>query len=232
MGSVMKMRISGYSDRTFSNKVGSYDAMINPDKLVLNRTIEYNTQQAPDKSEPSIKYKLTPASSLSFDLVLDCTGIVDNKRMDLADEINQLLALVYDYKADIHRPSFVMLQWGLGEPFKGVLTEFNTTYTLFDPDGNPLRATISMAFSSYLDANTIAKEENSNSPDLTHLVNVNAGDTLPGLSQKVYQSPDYYLQVAQFNGLNKFRHLKANQSLIFPPLVANTGSHGGADGKL
>lgn len=227
MGSVMKMRISSYSDRTFSNKVGSYDAMINPDKLTLNRTIEYNTQQAPDKSEPSIKYKHTPASNLSFDLVLDCTGVVDSERMDLADEVNQLLELIYDYKSDIHRPSFVMLQWGLGEPFKGVLTQFNTNYTLFNPDGMPLRATISLAFSSYLDAKTIAKEENSNSPDLTHMVTVKAGDTLPELSQQIYQSPDYYVQVAQFNGLNKFRNIQPGQQLSFPPLVAaGTGVDG------
>lgn len=220
MGSVLKMRITGYSDGTFSTKLGSYDAMINPEKLVHNRTIEYNSQQAPDKSQPSVKYKLTPASNLSFDLVLDCTGVVDGKRMDLSDEIDRLKSLIYEYKSDIHRPAFVQLQWGLEEPFKGVLTQFNTTYSLFKSDGIPLRATISLAFTSYLDPKRIAKEENRNSPDLTHLVEVVKGDTLPSLSLRIYNSSDYFVQLATFNGLDKFRRLQPGRQLTFPPLIS------------
>ena len=224
MGSVMKMRITGYADGTFSNKLGFYDAMINPEKLVLNRAVEYNSQQAPDKSQPSVKYKLTPASTLSFDLVLDCTGVVDGKRMDLPDEIERLKSLLYEYKSDTHRPSFVQLQWGLGEPFKGVLTQFNTTYSLFNSDGIPLRATISLAFTSYLDPKRVSKTENRNSPDLTHLVEVVRGDSLPGLSQRIYNSGDYFVQLARFNGLDKFRRLQPGRNLVFPPLISSDGA--------
>lgn len=223
-GSVTKMAITAYKDKAFKDKAGLYEAMINPDKISLNRSIEYNAQQAPDSSEPSQKYKHTPASSLSFDLVLDCTGVVDTKRLDLPDEIKKLQDLVYDFHGDIHRPYFVVLRWGIGQTYKGVLNTFNTNYSLFDPDGIPLRATLSLSFTSYLDPKSVANEETKNSPDLTHRVSVVAGDSLPGLSQRVYDKPDYYIQLAEFNGLNKFRHIRPGSQLVFPPIVPDDSS--------
>ena len=220
MGNIIKMRIEAFSDRMFKSTVGYYDAMINPDSIKLDRSIEYNTEQAPDKSHPPIKYKKTPGSTRSFDLTLDCTGIVDTKRRDLPKEIAQLLDVVYDYHGGIHRPNFVQIRWGIGETFKGVLTSFNTSYTLFNPDGVPLRAKVSLAFTSYLDPVTVAKKEDKNSPDLTHLVDVVCGDSLPSLSQKIYNTSDYYVQLAEFNGLDKFRQLQPGTQLTFPPIVA------------
>jgi len=223
-GSVMKMVITGYKDRAFKEKAGQYETMLNPDKVTLNRDIIYNTEQAPDSSETSQKYKHSPSSTLDFELLLDCTGVVDAKSLDLPAEIKKLQDLVYDYHGDIHRPYFVIIRWGIGETFQGVLNTFNTTYTLFDPDGIPLRAKISLKFTSYIDSKALAIEESKSSPDLTHSVSVVAGDSLLGLSQRVYDTPDYAVQLAQFNGLNKFRHIKPGQQLVFPPIVADTAS--------
>lgn len=214
------MRIQAFTDRGFSNKADKYDVMLNPDSMKLDRTITYNTEQVPDSSQSSVKYQMTPASNLSFDLTLDCTGVVDAKRTDLPTEIKQLLNVVYDYQGEIHRPNFVQLSWGIGESFKGVLTSFNTTYSLFNPDGIPLRAKISLAFTSYLDPVTTSKKDDKQSPDLTHLVDVVLGDTLPGLSQRIYNSSNYYVQLAEFNGLDKFRQLQPGIQLTIPPLVA------------
>ncbi len=163
---------------------------------------------------------MTPASALSFDLTIDCTGIVDSKRTDLPKEIERLLAVVYDYHGNIHRPNFVQVHWGGNAIFKCVLTTFNTSYTLFNPDGIPLRAKVSLAFSSYLDPVSVVKQDGKQSPDLTHLVDVVLGDSLPGLSQKIYNSYDYYVQLAEFNGLDKFRQLQPGMRLIFPPIIA------------
>ncbi len=228
-GSVMKMIITGYKDRTFSEKAGTYEAMINPDKISYERGIQYNNAQAPGSSEPSQKYKNSPETTLSFDLLLDCTGVVDSKRLDLPKELKNLQDLVYDYHGDIHRPYFLILRWGIGETFKCILKTFNTDYTLFDPDGIPLRAKVSMKFDSYLDPKGVAKEEQKSSPDLTHRVDVVAGDSLPVLSQRVYDKPDYYVQLAEFNGLNKFRHIQPGSQLIFPPVVPDNSSQNSSE---
>lgn len=222
------MKIVAYSDGTFSTKVanGEYEVMLNPEKLQWDRRVQYNEETSIDSSAPSSKYNKTPSEKLSFDLVVDCTGVVDSSRVDLPGEITKLSKVVYEYNGDIHRPNYVIINWGGGLAFQGVLTSFNLSYTFFKPDGTPLRAKLSMEFASYIDAATLAKKDDKKSPDMSHLVSVIEGDSLPQISSRIYRSSNYYVQIAQFNELNKFRCLPAGMALVVPPLKAEGATNG------
>ncbi len=219
--SLALMKLTGYTDEEFQTAFAGqpYTVMINPDSIKWQRSVEYNEQQPPDTSSPSQKYKSTPTEKLSFDIVIDCTGIVDSTRTVMATEINALETIVYSYNGQIHRPNFVKIQWGQDISFNGVLTSFDTSYTLFKPDGSPLRAKISLAFSQYISPSTVTKLDAPASPDLTHLVTVVQNMNLPQLCLKVWNDYSLYVQVAKFNELNKFRHLKGGTRLIFPPVI-------------
>lgn len=225
MSGLQLMKIIGYKDEEFQNAVGkSYTLMMNPESVKRQQSIEYNEQQAPDSSSASQKYKSTPSEKLSFDIVIDCTGVVDSKRTNMSDEIDALEKIVYTYNGEIHRPNFVKIQWGKNLTFKGVLTSLDTTYTLFKPDGSPLRAKISLSFTQYISPSTVKKEDQQESPDITHMLITKEGDSLPKLSYQVWNDPNYYIQVAKYNGLNKFRKLKGGKKLFFPPIIPATQS--------
>jgi len=215
------MKITGYTDEEFQTAFAGqpYSVMINPESIKYQRSIEYNEQQAPDTSSASQKYKSTPSDKLNFDIVIDCTGIVDAKRTNMATEIAALEKIVFTYNGNIHRPNFVKVQWGKNITFKGVLVSFDISYTLFRPDGSPLRAKISLGFSQYISPKTVTQKDAAGSPDLTHLVTVVDGMSLPQLCLQVWNDESYYVQVARFNGLNKFRNLKGIDQLIFPPII-------------
>ena len=221
MASLELLKITGYTDEEFQTAFeGSpYTVMINPDTVKLQRSIEYNEQQAPATSSASQKYKSTPSDKLNFDIVIDCTGIVDPTRTTMSTEITALQNIVYTYNGKIHRPNFVIIQWGQNFTFNGVLTSFDISYTLFKPDGSPLRAKISLAFSQYISPSTVTRLDAPESPDLTHIVTVVSGVTLPQLCQQVWNDQSYYIKVAKFNKLNKFRNLAGVDKLIFPPIV-------------
>lgn len=227
-GSLVKMKITAYSDCDFDSDVGSYDTMLNPASIKWDRSNNYNTSKVPDNGFPSPKYNNSSAQTLSFDLVIDCTGVVDSARVNLATEINQLRGLVYDYVSATHRPNFVQIDWSDSFTFKGVLTNFDVEYSYFKPDGTALRAKIALKFLSYLDPARVAKQENKQSPDMTHLVEVVAGDSLPQLAKKIYHSTDYTVQLAEFNQLDKFRYLPPGTALVFPPVVSGTAPLKGA----
>ena len=218
------MKITGYSDENFTNAISGdpYTVMMNPESIVWDRSIDYNEQQPIDSSSTSQKYKSTPSENLSFDIVIDCTGVVDPKRTDLSREIKALAAIVYKYNGKIHRPNFVKIQWGADIAFCGVLKSFNTTYTLFKPSGSPLRAKISLAFGEYISPEKRKKKDNKTSPDITHRVEVVEGESLPQLCNKIWDTPYYYIRVAEFNDLNKFRRLKGGAQLLFPPIIKPT----------
>ena len=222
MGKLTKMKIVAFSDGKYLKKVSDYQVMMNPESIKWDRSIDYNNSQAPDNGKPAVKYKKSLAQNLSFDLVIDCTGVVDSARLDLPKEINNLKKTIYSYQGNIHRPNYVSIHWGGYFTFQGVLTNFDTSYEYFKPNGTALRAKISLKFISYTDIGRTVKEENKQSPDMTHLVEVAAGDSLPQLAQSIYGTPDYTVQLAKFNGLNKFRHLVPGSQLIFPPLKAGS----------
>ncbi len=220
------MQITGYTDQNFQSKVGNpYKLMINPESLKWSRKVDYNEESAPDTSSPSQTYKSTPIAELSFDIVIDCTGVVDKKRTNLQNEIQQLENIVYNYNGKIHRPNYVKIRWGKNITFNSVLKSFDTTYTLFKPNGEPLRAKISLSFGEYVSRKTVENEDQRSSPDLTHLIEVKDGDTLPLICNNVYGKSGLYTKVARFNNLNKFRSLHKTQNLILPPLVQPTESN-------
>jgi len=225
MGASLELlKITGYTDEEFQTAFAGqpYSVMINPDSIKWQKNIEYNEQQPPDTSSASQRYKSTPSEKLNFDIVIDCTGIVDSTRTVMATEISALEKIVYTYNGTIHRPNFVKVQWGQNITFKGVLISLEISYTLFKPDGSPLRAKLSLAFSQYISPSTITEIDAPESPDLTHIVTVVQDMNLPQLCLQVWNDNSYYIQVAKFNKLDKFRNLKGITRLIFPPIIQPT----------
>jgi hypothetical protein len=221
MCALQLLKITGYTDEEFQDAFAGkpYEVMLNPDSIKLQRSIDYNEEQAPDSSSTSQKYKSSPSDKLNFDIVIDCTGVVKPDRTKMKDEVSALEKIVFTYNGDIHRPNFVKIQWGNDFEFKGVLTSFDTSYTLFSPDGSPLRAKVSLGFSQYISPATAEKKAGKKSPDLTHRVNVEEGVTLPQLCYRIWKDDSRYIQVARYNRLNKFRNLKGIRRLIFPPIL-------------
>ncbi|MCD0465060.1 hypothetical protein [Flavobacterium sp. ENC] len=221
MAGLELMKITGYTDEEFQNKFAGnpYAFMINPESIKVQKSIEYNEQQAPATSSASQKYKSTPSDKLSFEIVIDCTGVVDAKRVDMAKEITALETIIYTYNGKIHRPNFVKVQWGQNITFNGVLDSIDISYTLFKPDGSPLRAKISLSFSQYISPKTVTMIDSPESPDLTHIVTVSDGMSLPQLCLQTWNDDSLYVQVAQYNKLNKFRNLSGIDKLIFPPVI-------------
>ncbi len=215
------MQLMGYTDEEFQEPVQKdpYTFMLNPDSLKWTRSIEYNEQQAPGTSSPSQKFKSIPSDVLRFEIVIDCTGIVNARRIDMATEIKMLEKIVFTFNGQIHRPNFVSLHWGKNMTFKGVLKSFETSYTLFRPDGSPLRARIQLEFGLYISPVTVGKIDNQSSPDITHMVDVVEGVSLPQMCDKIWKDESMYVQVARFNDLNKFRNLSGIQKLVFPPII-------------
>lgn len=219
---VTKMKMIAYKDGSFRQRVSDYTVMLNPEALKIDRQTVYTKKQAINSSASSDKYESSPGATLNFDLVLDCTGIVDPKRTDLPEEIKTLQKVIYDYNGEIHQPNYVKVAWGKDLNFQGLLTSYNINYTLFKSNGIALRAKVSLSFKAFEAREEVVKKEKKASPDLTHLVEVIQGDSLPQLSEKYWGSPSYYIQAAKFNGLNKFRELQAGSTLVFPPLVTES----------
>jgi hypothetical protein len=224
-GKLEKLEISvvGQSSSKFS-------AQVNPSSFKHGLSINYNgdqkncdTDKATGTASSDLQFKDYGSEDVSFELLLDGTGGVGpmssmfGPSKSVSDLLDELKTIIYKYDGTKHQPNVVELAWGKFV-FECRLKTMSVDYTLFKPDGSPLRAKISLAFVSYTTVKKQAAEENKSSPDLSHYIEVSAGDTLPLLCQQVYEQPRYYLKVAEFNGLANFRCLEPGSVLIFPPL--------------
>ena len=132
-------------------------------------------------------------------------------------ELEKFNRVVYDYAGDQHRPRKVLLVWGT-LAFVCALTSLDYQFTLFKPDGTPLRAVAHCSFREAVSDVECELQENNSSPDLTHLREVSAGDSLPLIAHRVYGDASLYLEVARVNKLINFRRLEAGSRLSLPPV--------------
>lgn len=128
--------------------------------------------------------------------------------------VEQFLNTCYRVVEKLHRPNKLHIHWGIID-FFGWLQSVQIHYTLFDQKGIPLRAELECQFIGATDQGMVQLS----SPDLTHVREVRAGDTLPLLAKEIYGSSRYYLLIADANGLDDFRNLQPGTVLHFPPLV-------------
>jgi hypothetical protein len=215
---LQKLTITAYSDEKFTSKFGSYSLQINPESYTHNHSASYNPAKSTDTAGTTTKYDSIEPETVSFSFYLDGTGVVSD--LKLSSSIRQFKQLVYQYNGSIHSPNYLLLVWG-SLSFKCRLTKLDIEYTLFDPDGMPLRAKLSPSFEQFLSPDDLAKLSRKNSPDMTHLRYAGAGDTLPLMCHRIYGDSRHYLMVANHNGLTQFRNLQPGQPIVFPPLVAS-----------
>lgn len=224
-----KMTITAYTDPGFTAKApgtNPFVVWINPSSYSYTRKIAYNDRQAQGSAGPSPEFNRVGDEDISFELIFDATGVIpvptgQSYANGVTDAINQFIGLVATLKGSIHSPNYLILGWAQLQ-FQCVLTNLKIDYTLFSPSGVPLRARMSVDFKSYTSEAMLSKGTPKSSPDLTHVVTVLSGDTLPALCYKIYGDSGYYSKVARYNGLSGFRQLKPGTELLFPPLSGST----------
>lgn len=200
----------------------SFEVQINPASYSHERSINYSEKTHLGALGKKNAFSSLEAEQVSFDkIILDGTGAVPSPDpsaapLDVRSQIKALTGIVYSYQGQQHEPPWVRLVWG-DLIFFGRLKSMSSTYTLFKPSGEPLRAELKLVFTGAMSAQEEALRANRSSPDLSHKVLVVEGDTLPLLCYRIYRDSSYYPEVARFNRLTGF-HLAPGTMLLFPPL--------------
>lgn len=225
MGKLNRLQIIGYDDGDFLKLSGkSFTVAMNPSGYSNHQGIKYYMDESLDGGNLPT-FQSTTDDKFEFEFVLDATGVLydwmDASTMKylqpLSSQIKELKDTVYKYNGNAHEPYFIKIIWG-ALSYAGRLETLTVKNTLFNSEGEAIRATVKMSVLKYVALKTQNKENNKSSPDLTHLVMVKAGDTLPLLCWKIYKSAIYCADVARINNLTGFRDIEPGTQLYFPPL--------------
>ncbi len=233
-GQLEKMLIHAYEDEKFQTKVADldpnpYPVPVNPTSFSRNYKVQVNSQQGQGNQGTNADYTGTAPEELKLDFIFDGTGTIEGYKYTGADEsvkeqLKFFMNVVYNMNGDIHRPHFLQIQWG-ELMFPCILTNLDLNYTLFKPNGDPLRVKVSASFLNYVAQKERVAREGKKSPDLTHSRMVVAGDRLDLMTSKIYKNPKFVTQIARANSLTTFRKLRVGNELIFPPLDKNASTN-------
>ena len=199
------------------NPVDQFEAYVNPSEITLGYEVEYDGQSGAGTTGSRMEFKKIKPGELSLSFFIDGTG-ANGRTVDVRAQVAKFQD-VTGYNGHIHRTHYLKVAWGTLQIKRCVLKSASIVYKLFQPNGVPLRAVITAAFTDNSDDSTRVAIAQDQSADLTHVRLVKAGDTLPALCNLIYGEPRLYLEVARANGLDDFRNLRPGAQLRFPPLA-------------
>jgi hypothetical protein len=120
------------------------EAQFNPKDLHIEKSVGW--QRQPTGSPDDLKYTAADARVMSFELLLDGYSTATS----IQGAIDSLEALS-NLDGPLKRPPKLRVVWGADNgrtnipKFEGVIEKFGVTYTLVDPEGRPLRATVALS---------------------------------------------------------------------------------------
>lgn len=180
-----------------------FTVQINPESINFSHNLEYDKDLPINSVDNQQSFIRKEPGTLSFEITFDRTGAVQSGDL-LGNEIallsaqgvnmdlNKLKKMVLDYDGKIHRPKPCKIVWGMSFQengplaFRGQLASLTYTYTRFNNFGIPLRAKVNISFKGFLEKKLQERLKNAQSSDITHLVTVKEGDTLPYIAYKIY----------------------------------------------
>jgi hypothetical protein len=232
-GNLEKLQIYSFTDRNFSIDAAdggtvtpAFIAPINPESFTRNFKVAHDVQRASGNSGQRVTFKFTEPEELRLEFILDGTATVEGywpeyKTLPVHDQLQKFMDCAYSYNGGIHRPNFLLIIWGSEIKYKCVLKNLDINFTLFHPDGTPIRAKITATFLDYVAEETRLANERRSSPDLTHFRQVKQSDRLDLMTNSIYNNPKYLMQVAKVNTLTTIRKVKPGTELYFPPFDKN-----------
>jgi hypothetical protein len=216
-GTLEKLVILAYKAPDYGGEpIGRFESHVNPSEITLSYEMEYDAAQGAGTTGSRMNFKNQKPGDLSLVFFIDGTG-ANGKQVEVQKKIEEFQT-VTGYNGDIHRPNYLKVNWGTLQVKRCVLKSASIAYKLFQPDGVPLRAVITAAFTDNADDKTRVAMAQDQSADLTHKRVLKAGDNLPALCNEIYGSPDFYLKVARANGIADFRAIPPGTAVFFPPL--------------
>jgi Contractile injection system tube protein/LysM domain len=121
-----------------------------------------------------------------------------------------------DPKTKKGRPPTVQFLWG-GLSFVAVITSITQNFTLFLPDGTPVRTTLDVSFTQTKDPNQRGKQNpTSGGIGGERLWTVGEGDTLQWISYSMYGDATQWRRIADANQLRRVRRLTPGMVLEIP----------------
>ena len=210
----------------------------NPTEYTLSKGAQLAEVAIPGLDSPILQFVRGQTETLSLDLFFDSTEAgMDDSAMSVTSLTDQFYQLI-KIDGTTHAPPICFFAWGTEFPgqrayasmgigtgsqqrhgFKCVVESVRQRFTLFSPQGLPLRATLTVSLKEYKTLAEQIAEINGQSADHSHTHLVQVGETLSQIAADVYNDPTQWRAIATQNNILDPLDLQPAQMLEIPPLT-------------
>lgn len=202
----------------------SLSVQFNPQELTLSKNALFAEIPVPGLDTPLLQYVRGQAETIALELFFDSTEEGTGPQVKPVTEKTDLFYRLIKADPGTHAPAVLLLLWG-GTAFPGarrdngfrcVCTGVRQQFTLFAPDGKPLRAKLTIDLKEYKELTPHLEELGFHSADHTKATVVRAGDTITAITAREYGSARDWRRIAAANRVSNPLALADGQILRVP----------------
>lgn len=197
--------------------------LFNPETISISKANQWSGKSLPGQTVPTLVFKGQSSGTMSFDLIFDTT----DTGAPVTNYTNKLLSYMEidpnlpgtDENSNNGRPPFVVFHWGRLTSFPAVIENADISFTYFSSSGVPLRATVKLKLTQYMQSRAFTKQNPTSGTPSPHRVHrVQPGETLDRISAHYYGDSTRWRQLAIANGIEDPLGIRPGSLLTVPQL--------------
>jgi len=190
------------------------EVLFNPPQYTIEKGNQFSQVNIPGLQSPLLQFTRGNIRTLTMELLFDTYTYKDGEDVrNYTDQVTDLLKI----DSDLHAPPVCRFYWGKLS-FKCVIERVSQRFTMFESDGTPVRATLSVTLKEYKTAEEQIQEIKASSPDRTKRRVTKQGDSLWMLAAEEYKDPTQWREIADKNKIENPRFLEPGTEILIPPL--------------
>jgi hypothetical protein len=200
----------------------SVEVMFNPTEYAFTKSNNWQPSKKKGANVPPLEFNGGNPTDLKVTLLFDTYESGEDVRKKYTNALWEL-AMVnkkkIDPKSKKGEPPKCEFRWGTMWSFKAVVANINQKFTLFLPDGTPVRATLDVTFRQVEDEGLYPKQNPTSGGVAGHRSHtLKEGETLDILAAQEYGSAAFWRYIADVNGIDDPQRLRPGDVLALPPL--------------
>ncbi|MFC6705787.1 CIS tube protein [Flexivirga alba] len=215
----------------------SIDVAYNPETLTFEKSPKFADIPIPGLDAPLRQFVRGQSESLAVELFFDTTDTGTGANATSVTTLTDKFYGLVKIDPQTHAPPVCTFQWGKKFPgdslpemyhnqrrtdFRGLVTKVKQDFSLFSPEGTPLRAVLTLSMEEYRPLDEQLKRLDLLSADHTRSHVVAAGDTVASIAWQYFDAPTRWRTVADANALDDPRRIGVGTALVLPPLEGSS----------
>jgi nucleoid-associated protein YgaU len=210
---------SNTAESSLSGQAGSrITFLFNPLSYTIEKSAEWARYSQPGQAQTALPiFKGSGPRTMNVEVLLDSTATSGSVQADVDLLFACCKPTLPSMLLQEPSPPLVMFGWGSTLGFLACMRSVRVEYSLFMPNGTPLRATCSLTMEEI--PISLPGQNPTSGGTARRTRTVIAGDTLQSIAFREYGRPGLWRAIAELNGIDDPTRVPAGSSLLIPPLA-------------